>query len=268
MRTIEADAVTVCAGEAILLNQVSFSAEPGEAIAIAGPNGAGKSTLLRVLSGDRRPDHGEVRLKGRPLAQFSSGALARQRAVLSQTTVMAFPFTVAEVVAMGLSDRNPRARAAAADAALAEVGLAGFQDRIITTLSGGEQHRAHLARVLAQLASGEREHGPGLLLLDEPTASLDLHHQLDFVALARKRAAQGTTVVAVLHDLNLAATFADRILMLHRGRIAADGTPRLTITERLLADVFGVSRTSGALPEHGMPFVLPQMLTVSRLDRR
>ena len=268
MPTIQASSVTVRAGHAVLLDAVSFAAEPGEAIAIAGPNGAGKSTLLRVLSGDRRPDHGEVRLKGRPLAQFSSGALAQQRAVLSQTTVMAFPFTVAEVVAMGLSDRNPRARAAAADAALAEVGLAGFQDRIITTLSGGEQHRAHLARVLAQLASGEREHGPGLLLLDEPTASLDLHHQLDFVALARKRAAQGTTVVAVLHDLNLAATFADRILMLHRAKVAADGAPQLTITERLLAEVFGVSPARDRLADDTIPFVLPQMLTVSRPDHR
>jgi iron complex transport system ATP-binding protein len=268
MRSIDASAVTVRAERAVLLDRVSFSAEPGEAIAIAGPNGAGKSTLLRVLSGDRTPDGGEVRLRGRPLAEFSSGALARRRAVLSQTTVIAFPFTVAEVVAMGMSDRNSRARAAAVDAALDDVGLTGFRDRIVTTLSGGEQHRAHLARVLAQLDSGEREHGPGLLLLDEPTASLDLHHQIDFVALARKRAAHGTTVIAVLHDLNLAATFADRILMLHRGRVAADGAPQFTITERLLAEVFGVSRTPGAPTEIGMPFVLPQMLTVSRPDHR
>jgi iron complex transport system ATP-binding protein len=268
MRTVDATAITVRAGHAVLLDGVSCSAEPGEAIAIAGPNGAGKSTLLRVLSGDRRPEHGEVRLKGRPLAQFSARSLAHHRAVLSQTTVIAFPFTVAEVVAMGIPDGNPRERGAAVDAALDEVGLTGFRDRIITTLSGGEQHRAHLARVLVQLASGEREHGPGLLLLDEPTASLDLHHQIDFVALARERAAQGTTVVAVLHDLNLAATFADRILMLHRGKVAADGAPQITITERLLADVFGVSRMPGRMPDDTMPFVLPQMLTVSRPNHR
>ncbi|MGE0563420.1 MAG: heme ABC transporter ATP-binding protein [Pseudolabrys sp.] len=267
MNAVEATSVTVRAGAAVLLDEVSFAAKPGEAIAIAGPNGAGKSTLLRVISGDRKPDRGSVRLRGRPLAGYPSHMLARHRAVLSQSTMIAFPFSVAEVVAMGVPDGHGRMTGALVDAALDEVGLTGFRDRIVTTLSGGEQHRTHLARVLVQLACGEREHGPGVLLLDEPTASLDLHHQIDFVALARKRAAQGTCVVAVLHDLNLAATFADRILMMNRGGIAADGPPPAIITERLLADVFGVTLTMGDLPAAGMPFVLPQTLTVAQRNR-
>ena len=264
----EARSVTVRIGNATLLDKVSFAAKPGEAIAIAGPNGAGKSTLLRALSGDRRPDSGEIRLRGRPLASYSPHMLARYRAVLSQSTVIAFPFTVAEVVAMGVPDGNPRGTDAMVDAGLDEVGLTGFRNRIVTTLSGGEQHRTHLARALVQLDCGEREHGPGLLLLDEPTASLDLHHQIDFVALARKRVVQGTTVIAVLHDLNLAATFADRVLMLHRGTVAADGAPAATITEQLLADVFNVAVTPGSLPASGLPFILPQMLTASRPTHR
>jgi iron complex transport system ATP-binding protein len=131
--------------------------------------------------------------------------------------------------------------------------------RIVTTLSGGEQHRAHFARVLVQLGRGEQNHGPGLLLLDEPTAALDLRHQIDFVASIRARAAAGTAAIAVLHDLNLAAALADRVVALHRGRVAADGPPRTVITPDMLARVFDVALTSCSLPV-GVPCVLPHMI--------
>jgi iron complex transport system ATP-binding protein len=178
--------------------------------------------------------------------------------MLSQHTTVAFPFTVADVVRMGAGDRGGTDALVAS--ALAEVDLTAFGDRIITTLSGGEQQRAHFARVLVQLACGEAIHGPGLLMLDEPTASLDLRHQLDLLEATRRRRARGVTVVAVLHDLNLATLFADRIVVLDRGRIVADGAPAKIITDAMLEQVFGVTGAIGRVPSPGLPFVLPHAM--------
>jgi iron complex transport system ATP-binding protein len=250
--------ITVRIGAKTLLADVSLSLSSGEIAALVGPNGAGKSTLLRVLSGDLVPRTGIVSLKGRALASYSPGALAGHRAVLSQSISVTFPFTVAEIVRMGAGARRGRQIDELVDAALAEVDLSDFHERVITTLSGGEQQRAHFARVLVQLACGEAANGPGLLLLDEPTAALDLRHQLDVIAAARMRAARGSTVVAILHDLNLAVLLARRVLVLDRGRIDADGPPDGTITEALLERVFGVSQAVGVIPAGGSPFILPQ----------
>jgi iron complex transport system ATP-binding protein len=225
-------------------------------VALAGPNGAGKSTLLRTLSGELKPDAGRVRLKGRALGGYAPRELALHRAVLAQSISIAFPFTVAEVVRMGAGDgRSPRIDERVA-AALADADLTAFRDRVITTLSGGEQQRAHVARVLVQLGCGELAHGPGLLLLDEPTASLDLRHQLDLAATVRRCAERGVAVLAVLHDLNLATLFADRIIVLDRGRVAADGPPGAVVTDAVLERVFGVTAAVGRVPG-GTPFVLP-----------
>jgi iron complex transport system ATP-binding protein len=181
--------------------------------------------------------------------------------VLSQATHVAFPFTVGEVVRMGAGDRHGSAIDDLAEQALADVDLAAFRDRIITTLSGGEQQRAHFARVLVQLACGEAAHGPGLLLLDEPTASLDLKHQLDMLEAFGRCARRGVAVVAILHDLNLATLCADRIVVLDHGRIAAIGTPAETVTDDLLARVFKVATAVSRVPPHGVPFVLPHAIT-------
>src|SRR5262249_9637691 len=142
---------------------------------------------------DLSPHTGIVSLKGRTLVSYGPRALAGHRAVLSQSIGVTFPFTVAEIVRMGAGDRRGQQVDELVDAALAEVDLSDFHERVITTLSGGEQQRAHFARVLVQLACGEAVNGPGLLLLDEPTAALDLRHQLDVIAAARTRAAAGTT---------------------------------------------------------------------------
>jgi iron complex transport system ATP-binding protein len=128
----------------------------------------------------------------------------------------------------------------------------------LPTLSGGEQQRAHFARVLVQLACGEADHGPGVLLLDEPTSSLDLRHQINLVETAKSRARTGTAVVAVLHDLNLAVRFADRIIVLHKGIVAADGSPAETITDNMIRDVFDVETSIGS--EGGHPYVLHQRM--------
>jgi iron complex transport system ATP-binding protein len=254
---LEATTITVRIGAKTLLDDVSLSLEPGEIVALVGPNGAGKSTLLRVLSGDLGGHAGMVRLKGRELRSYGARALAGHRAVLSQSISVAFPFTVAEIVRMGAGDRRGRRIAELVDATLAEVDLDGFHDRVITTLSGGEQQRAHFARILVQLACGDAAYGPGVLLLDEPTASLDLRHQLDVIAATKRSAARGATVVAILHDLNLATLLARRIVVLDRGRIAGDGRPEETITDTMLNHVFGVTDAVGLLPAGGTPFVLP-----------
>jgi iron complex transport system ATP-binding protein len=257
---LAATSVTVRVGSKALLDQVSLTIAPGETVALVGPNGAGKSTLLRVLSGEIAPHEGTALLRGRPLPSYRPQTLALHRAVLSQHTTVAFPFTVADVVRMGAGDgRSARVDALVA-AALTEVDLATFGDRIITTLSGGEQQRAHFARVLVQLACGEAVHGPGLLLLDEPTASLDLRHQLDLLEATRRCRSQGVTVVAVLHDLNLAALFAGRIVVLDHGRIVADGPPHDVLNDAMLERVFGVAGAIGRVPAAGTPFVLPHAM--------
>ena len=245
---------------ATLLDAVSLRITAGETVAIVGPNGAGKSTLMRILSADLAATSGMVMLKGQPITCYRAEELAANRAVLSQHVQVNFPFTVAEVVRMG-GGRQPRAVVEPlAVAALAEAELDGFTSRELPTLSGGEQQRAHFARVLVQLACGEASHGPGVLLLDEPTSSLDMRHQINLLESARRRARQGTAVVAVLHDLNLAARFADRVLVVRQGKLVADGAPAATITDDLLGRVFEVEAQVGTTPE-GLPFVLPQQMT-------
>ena len=255
---IEADTLCMKVRQATLLDQVSLQLRGGETVAIVGPNGAGKSTLLRSLSGDLRCTGGNVRLKGRDLTSFSSRELANHRVMLSQHVNVSFPFTVEEIVAMGAGDRSRVASAPLVDAASADLDLAQFRHRELPTLSGGEQQRAHFARVLVQLALGEAEHGPGVLLLDEPTSSLDLRHQINLVETAKRRARTGTAVIAVLHDLNLAVRFADRIIVLRKGVIAADGSPSETITDAMIRDVFEVETAIGS--EGGQPYVLLQRM--------
>jgi iron complex transport system ATP-binding protein len=256
---LEVSGVGMRIRSATLLDAIDLRVHGGETVAIVGPNGAGKSTLLRILSGDMSPTSGHVLLKGAALRSYSAEKLAAHRAVLSQHVSISFPFTVEEVVRMGAGDLARAKAQPLVDAMLEEIGLNAFRDRELPTLSGGEQQRAHFARVLLQLAIGEASHGPGALLLDEPTSSLDLHYQINLIDTGRRRARTGTAVVAILHDLNLAARFADRIVVLHRGRLAASGTPSQTITNTMLRDVFEVDTDVGLLAGT-LPHVLPQAM--------
>ena len=256
---IEARRLSKRAGRATLLDGVGLSVEAGEMVAIIGPNGAGKSTLLRLLSGDLRPSEGEVHLKQRDISSYTPRELAARRAMLSQHINVTFPFTVEEIVLMGAGDRSLRDAVSLVDAALDEVGLAHFRERQLPTLSGGEQQRTHFARVLVQLACGEAEHGPGLLLLDEPTSSLDLRHQIDLVEAARRRAAGGTAVIAILHDLNLAIRFADRLIVLNGGKLAADGPRTEVVTHETIRDIFEIDAVVHQADD-GVPYVLPQSM--------
>lgn len=257
---IEASAVSVRAGDQMLIGGISLSVAGGETVALVGANGAGKSTLLRVLSGELRPSAGQARLKGRDMAGYRPRDLALHRAVMAQSVTISFPFTVREVLLMGAGDRSVPSVSALVDEMLEAVELADLQHRIVTTLSGGEAQRAHFARLLVQMRCGEDEHGPGVVLLDEPTESLDLRHQLDLLRLAQGCAARGAAVIAILHDLNLATFFAKRIVMLERGRIAADGPAKDTITDAMLDRVFRVRSAVGRMPPQGTPFVLPHQI--------
>jgi iron complex transport system ATP-binding protein len=257
---IEANALSVRAGGRALIDGVSLSVAGGETVALVGANGAGKSTLLRVLAGELRPSSGTARLKGKDVASYGPRELALYRAVMAQSVTISFPFTVREIVQMGAGDRAASSVAALVDEVLQAVDLTDLQHRIITTLSGGEAQRAHFARLLVQMRCGEAEHGPGVVLLDEPTESLDLRHQLDLLRLAQGCAARGAAVIAILHDLNLATFFAGRIVMLEQGRIAADGAARDTITDALLQRVFGIRSAVGQMPPEGTPFVLPHRI--------
>ncbi len=256
---LETSQLSMAIGRATLLDSVDLRIRGGETLAIVGPNGAGKSTLLRLLSADLVPSAGAVRLHGRAISSYAPAELALRRAMLSQHVTVSFPFTVREIVAMGCSGRSVAASQALVDAAIDEVGLDALRNRELPTMSGGEQQRAHLARVLVQLACGERIHGPGILLLDEPTSSLDLRHQIALVEIARRRARNGTAVVAVLHDLNLAVRFADRILVLHGGKVAAEGTPVETISSAIVRRTFEIDVAVERTTE-GLPFVLPQSM--------
>jgi iron complex transport system ATP-binding protein len=257
---LQARAVSMTIGSAKLVDGIDLEIFGGEMVAIVGPNGAGKSTLLRMLSGDLHPTRGSVKLATRDINAWSPRELALRRATLSQHVHVTFPFTVEEIVEMGTGGRSHAASRPLVEQALQEVGLERFRDRQLPTLSGGEQQRAHFARVLVQLACGEAAHGPGLLLLDEPTSSLDLRHQIDLVEAARRRAANGTAVVAILHDLNLAVRFADRIVVLHRGAKVADDIPANTVTDDLIRTVFEID-VRVQRHSDGTPLVLPQLMT-------
>lgn len=218
---IEARGITLHRGGQRVLDDVSVRIEPGSVTAVAGPNGSGKSSLLAVLAGDLLPASGRVCLHGRDLSAWSDRAQAWRRAVMLQDSVLTFDLPVATVVALGLAlsgdgdaATEPEVAAAVSDV-LGEVGLAAKAERPYTQLSGGERQRVHLARALIQCRHAIP---PGCLLLDEPTASLDLKYQRELLRLARAEADRGAAVMLILHDLNQVTAVADRVLLLAEGR--------------------------------------------------
>ena len=244
-------------GEKEIVRGVDLRVKAGEIVSVIGPNGAGKSTLHAMASGDFAPTTGSVRFAGRELATYSDLELARERAVLRQSSTLEFAFRVIDVALMG---RNPRSLGrytatdlAIAEEALAQVGLDGMQGRVFPTLSGGEKQRVHLARALTQIALGAEGKA---LLLDEPTAALDPAHQHRVLSIARDVAKSGLAVLTVLHDANLAAQYADRIVVLSHGAIAAEGSPSAVLTEELFRDVFSVEAHVSRAPwDDRLPWV-------------
>ncbi|MFB9504358.1 heme ABC transporter ATP-binding protein [Streptomyces aurantiacus] len=230
----EAADLHVRLGAREVLSGVDVEARAGEVLALVGPNGAGKSTLLGALAADLPAAGGVVRVHGRPVSDWSAPELALRRAVLPQSASLSFPFPVEDVVRMGRAPwagrREEEEDDAAVASAMAATEVTGFAARPFSALSGGERARVALARVLAQRAR--------LLLLDEPTAALDLRHQELVLRVCRERAREGDAVVVVLHDLGLAAAYAHRVVILCAGRAVADGAPAEVFTDRLLSDVY------------------------------
>jgi iron complex transport system ATP-binding protein len=238
-------------GSASLISGVSLEVRSGEVLVLVGPNGAGKSTLLQMLSGDLTPTTGTVELDGAPVSGYRPHDLALRRAVMPQQSLLQFSFTVREVTEMGRSPHDDDAQELRShvDQALNLTDMMPLAQRIYPSLSGGEKARAQLSRVIAQMAP--------VLLLDEPTAALDLRHQQHVMDLARHLADEGGSVIAVVHDLNLAASSADRIVLLHRGRIVADGSPWQVMDEGLLSDVYSYPIAVGRHPLRSCPLIMP-----------
>lgn len=236
-----------------ILADIDLEVLAGEVLALVGPNGAGKSTLLSVLAGDLHADRGTVELLGRGIQTYRPLELARRRAVLTQSNAVSFPFRVIEIVSMG---RSPWLRVSdladdqrAIVQAIEATDIEHLLDRRFTSLSGGEQARVSLARVLAQTTP--------IVFLDEPTAALDLRHQEDVMRLSRTLASEGRAVVVVVHDLSLAAAYADRIALLQSGRLDSVGTPHEVMTADRVGRVYGLDVQIHHLGAAARPIVLP-----------
>ncbi len=254
MTAVEASDIEVRIGDAALLDGASVTVSAGEVVAIVGPNGAGKSTLLSVMAGDVAPTAGSVAIDGEDVSDLTVDALSRLRSMLSQDLPSRISLRVWELVVLG---RHPHRRDAensdqrdqeTVRRAISAVELDGCEDRIVSTLSGGERLRAHLARVIAQ--------DTPVVLLDEPTAALDVAHQEHVLGLCESLASDGRAVALVQHDLNASARYADRIVVVDRGRIRAEGTPSQVLTGELLSDVYRQPMRVTDHPHRDCPLVL------------
>lgn len=258
---IEAENLSVAIGKKCIIENIDFTARPGELTAIVGPNGSGKTTLLRALSGDLSFT-GRALINGKLFGTLKPWQMAASRAVLPQATSLAFPYTVREIVRLGLtggySGASHEEVQSLPDRALAMVDLEGFGARFYQELSGGEQQRVQLARVLCQVWQPVLNGAPRYLFLDEPVSSLDIKHQLIIMRIAKSFAERGGGVIAILHDLNLTAMFADKIVMMHRGRVDATGKPGDMLSDDRILRVYECAMKVGVLPGGGVPFVLPQ----------
>lgn len=254
---LDAKALYVTAARKDILQGVDLSAEPGALTAIVGPNGSGKTTTLKALTGEV-PFRGKIVLNGHDITELKPWDLAAIRGVLPQASALAFPFTVGEVVRIGLeggaegdvADRIPQA--------LAKVGMQRFAGRLYQELSGGEQQRVQLARVLAQIWHPVLDGKPRWLFLDEPVASLDIAHQLTVMNIARDFARGGGGVIAVMHDLNLTALYADSVAILSEGKLLAQGAPADIFTNETLSQAYGCQVRVGVPPDPGQVYILPQ----------
>lgn len=249
-----AENISLKAGNRLLLDRITIELNPGELVALIGPNGAGKSTLLRTLTGFQPPTTGQVALQGKSLTHWSEQALSRLRAVMRQQSPLAFSWSVEEVVALGRAPWPDILTESLVDDVLRLTGCIELKGREFCHLSGGEQQRVQLARSLVQLW---RDGMPrGWLFLDEPTSALDLHHQQQTLRLLKQRVSQGAlSVCAVLHDLNLAALWADRVILLHQGRIVAQGSAEEVLNQQTLQRWYRADLRVFPHPESAAPCI-------------
>ena len=242
-----------------VLRNVSLDLQPGSVTVVLGPNGTGKSSLLKVASGEWSATHGDVRLYDQPVKEWRAEERAKIMGVLPQESTLNFPYLVQEVVMLG---RTPHATGLARDTeivdqALHQVDCQHLRQRLYTVLSGGEKQRIQFARVLAQIWEPQGDKAP-VMLLDEPSASFDIEHQLALISIVRALAEKGYLIVMVLHDLNLAASCADQMVLLRCGEIAAQGAPDQVVTQANIKHIFNVEADVVSLPGRRTPVVVPR----------
>lgn len=252
---IRAEGLSVHRNDKCVLHAIDLTLEPGKVLGVLGPNGAGKSTLLGALCGELKPSQGQLWLDGQALSHWSGQQRARRLAVLPQSSTLSFAFKVLEVVALG---RLPHDSGQVRDSEIVREALKAadawhLHDRSYLALSGGERQRVHLARVLAQLWPGE---GGQTLLLDEPTSMLDPLHQHTTLQAVSEFAGRGGAVMVILHDLNLAARYCDRVLLLDAGQSYALDTPQVVLVPDALKAVFGLDVLVQRHPERGHPLII------------
>jgi iron complex transport system ATP-binding protein len=246
-------------GSKQILKGISLDFSPGEFVMILGPNGSGKSTFLKIFSGEIARFHGKVLYDDKSIAELSKEELATRRAVMSQQTELSFPLTVEEVVMMG---RYPhftfspgKKDVAICNEVLGRMNLSSFRERNYPTLSGGEKQRVQYARVLAQIWE-KPENGRRYLFLDEPLNNLDISYQQDFLQIASLLKNENTILVAVMHDINLAIHYADKLVFFKEGEMVGCGTPRSLVSTELIRDVFNVQTKVIENPVTGEPLVI------------
>ncbi|WP_254493763.1 heme ABC transporter ATP-binding protein [Bartonella sp. B1099] len=257
------EAVNICVqrGKKQILNHINLQAKSGAFTIIIGPNGSGKSTFVKALSGEI-PYSGKITLNGYDVRQTKTYEMAKMRAVLPQSTTLVFPFLVHEVVGLGLSVNQITIAKAELhnliQEALERVDLSDYGNLYYHQLSGGEQARVQLARVLCQIWKPIYNGVPRWMILDEPIASLDIQHQIIVMDIAKQFAHSGGGVLAVLHDLNLAAHYADNMILLKKGEIYCEGNASAVLTTQNLRNVYHCSLNVSELPKEDIPFILPQ----------
>lgn len=248
-------------GTTFLLQNISFTVGAGEVLAIVGPNGAGKSTLLKLLAGEAKPFFGDIYLLGNKLSSFSLIEKARCRAVMTQNIGISFPFTSREVVMMGRTPHNngneTKKDSEIVDYAMSATNSLDFATKNYTTLSGGEKQRTILAKTAAQIWPMGKQ--PSLMLLDEPTSSLDIHQQHQILRFVRNFASFGIAIVIILHDLNLAAQYSDTVLLLSKGQIIDKGDPSSILTSQAIYKAFSLEAEVLSHPSLKHPIVVPKV---------
>lgn len=244
-------------GARFLIQNLSLQIRPGEIVAIIGPNGAGKSTLMKLLSGYLSPTSGHCHLLGRPLSEWPHDLLAKTRVMMCQSGNLSFSFSVEEVVAMGRAPHGPHQVDRIVQTVMEQTGYMALFGKDYRKLSGGEQQRVQLARALAQLWHPEPT--PSFLLLDEPTSSFDLYYQQHSLRLLRQLTReQPLGICCVLHDLNLAALYADRIVLLHKGRAVAEGSASEVLTKKILTRWYHADISIQTHPDTSIPQIFLQ----------
>ena len=232
------------AGDVNILNDVSLSVEKGEIVSLVGPNGAGKSTLLNILTGDINPDSGEVFYENFNLNELNILDRSFYRSVMSQSQQIVFDFSVKEIIEMGWLDKGNAQFSEHFDQAVLDISsvcqLDNLLERKFNRLSGGEQRRVHFARTLLQLWRPSDSMDPAYMLLDEPTANLDLYFEIKLMKIIKKKAVDNVGVFLILHDLNLAAKFSDKIALINKGKIVSYGTPREVLEPNILEEIYNL----------------------------